>query len=170
LNTLEFGEIEAPDASAGGEQKDAAAAIEASAAADNAEQAGGNGAKPAADASKKEARPSRTKRTDKQQSFINVNVNKIDKLMNLVGEIVTTESMFTKNPDIADMHLENFEKQARQLRKLTDELQDIVMSIRMVPIAATFHKMRRIVARHKQKDTEGSGPCYHRRGYEVDKT
>lgn len=80
-----------------------------------------------------------------KQSFISVNVNKIDKLMNLVGEIVTTESMVTKNSDLADLHLENFEKQARQLRKLTDELQDIVMSIRMVPVAATFHKMQRIV-------------------------
>lgn len=80
-----------------------------------------------------------------KQSFINVNVNKIDKLMNLVGEIVTTESMVTKNADIANLHLENFEKQARQLRKLTDELQDIVMSIRMVPVATTFHKMQRIV-------------------------
>ena len=86
-------------------------------------------------------------KTDKaiKQSFINVNVNKIDKLMNLVGEIVTTESMVTKNADIAELHLENFEKQARQLRKLTDELQDIVMSIRMVPVATTFHKMQRIV-------------------------
>ncbi len=80
-----------------------------------------------------------------KQSFINVNLSKVDKLMNLVGEIVTTESMVTKNPDIVDLHLENFEKQARQLRKLTDELQDIVMSIRMVPIAGTFHKMQRIV-------------------------
>ena len=53
--------------------------------------------------------------------------------------------MVTKNSDLADLHLENFEKQARQLRKLTDELQDIVMSIRMVPVAATFHKMQRIV-------------------------
>lgn len=80
-----------------------------------------------------------------KQSFINVNVTKIDKLMNLVGEIVTTESMVTKNAEVAELHLESFEKQARQLRKLTDELQDIVMSIRMVPIAGTFHKMQRIV-------------------------
>lgn len=91
------------------------------------------------------------------QSFISVNVNKIDKLMNLVGEIVTTESMVTKNPDVVDLHLENFEKQARQLRKLTDELQDTVMSIRMVPIAGTFHKMRRIVrdiSKKTKKDAE----------------
>lgn len=97
--------------------------------------------------SKKSSQNSGKAKEDKavKQSFINVNVNKIDKLMNLVGEIVTTESMVTKNADIANLHLENFEKQARQLRKLTDELQDIVMSIRMVPVATTFHKMQRIV-------------------------
>lgn len=80
-----------------------------------------------------------------KQSFISVNVNKIDKLMNLVGEIVTTESMVTKNPDIVGLNLENFEKQARMLRKLTNELQDIVMSVRMIPISTTFHKMQRII-------------------------
>ncbi|MBQ5850381.1 MAG: chemotaxis protein CheA, partial [Lachnospiraceae bacterium] len=80
-----------------------------------------------------------------QQSFISVNVHKIDKLMDLMGEIVTTESMVIKNPDIANMHLENFDKQARQLRKLTDEMQEVVMSIRMIPISSTFHKMKRIV-------------------------
>lgn len=80
-----------------------------------------------------------------QQSFISVNVDKIDKLMALMGEIVTTESMVIKNPDIINLKLENFDKQARLLRKLTDELQDVVMSIRMVPISSTFHKMKRIV-------------------------
>lgn len=80
-----------------------------------------------------------------QQTFISVNISKIDKLMSLMGEIVTTESMVIKNPDIANMHLENFDKQARQLRKLTDEMQDVVMSIRMIPISSTFHKMKRIV-------------------------
>lgn len=80
-----------------------------------------------------------------RQSFISVNISKLDKLMNLVGEIVTAESMVTKNPDLQGVKLDNFEKNARQLRKLTDELQDVVMSIRMVPVSTTFHKMRRIV-------------------------
>jgi len=80
-----------------------------------------------------------------KQSLINVNINKLDTLMDLVGEIVITESMVTRNPDLAGLPLENFSKAARQLRKLTDELQDIVMSIRMMPVAATFHKMHRIV-------------------------
>lgn len=80
-----------------------------------------------------------------RQSFISVNVAKLDKLMNLVGEIVTSETMVTKNPDLEGLRLDNFEKSARQLSKLTDELQDVVMSIRMVPVSTTFHKMRRLV-------------------------
>lgn len=96
-------------------------------------------------AGKKDAAPKKKEEKVAVQSFINVNISKIDKLMNLLGEIVTTESMVTKSADFASEDRENFDKQARQLRKLTDELQDIVMSIRMVPIAATFHKMQRIV-------------------------
>lgn len=81
----------------------------------------------------------------KQQNLINVDLNKLDTLMDLVGEIVITESMVSGSADLVGLELENFNRAARQLRKLTDELQDIVMSIRMVPIAATFQKMRRIV-------------------------
>ncbi len=80
-----------------------------------------------------------------KQSFMSINVNKLDQLMDLVGEIVITESMVTKNPELADLRLDSFEKSSRQLRKLTDELQDIVMSMRMIPVATTFHKMERIV-------------------------
>ncbi|MCL1975932.1 MAG: chemotaxis protein CheA [Firmicutes bacterium] len=80
-----------------------------------------------------------------KQNFISVNVNKIDKLMDLVGEIVTTESMVTKNPEVVSLQLESFERSGQQLRKLINELQDIVMSVRMLPVSTTFHKMHRIV-------------------------
>src|SRR6056297_541492 len=82
---------------------------------------------------------------NKSKNIISVNVEKMDVLMDLVGEIVITESMVTKNPEIQDLELENFDKAARQLRKLNNELQDIVMSIRMIQIGPTFHKMHRIV-------------------------
>lgn len=80
-----------------------------------------------------------------KQSFMSVNVNKLDQLMDLVGEIVITESMVSKNPDLVGLKLDSFDKCSRQLRKLTDELQDIVMSMRMIPVSNTFHKMERIV-------------------------
>jgi two-component system chemotaxis sensor kinase CheA len=81
----------------------------------------------------------------KQQSLISVNIAKLDQLMDLVGELVISEAMVTKNPDLEGLQLHQFQKASRQLHKLTNELQDIVMSIRMVPVAATFHKMQRIV-------------------------
>ncbi len=80
-----------------------------------------------------------------QQSLISVNVNKLDKLMDLVGEMVIAEAMVVQNPDLGGLELHNFQKAARQLEKITSELQDMVMSIRMLPISATFHKMHRIV-------------------------
>ena len=80
-----------------------------------------------------------------KQNFISINVNKLDKLLDLVGEIVTTESMVTKNPEVTRMQIESFERSGQQLRKLISEMQDTVMSIRMVPISTAFHKMQRIV-------------------------
>ena len=65
--------------------------------------------------------------------------------MDLVGELVISVAMVTQNPELKGLPLNNFYKAARQLNKITNELQDVVMSIRMVPLAATFHKMNRIV-------------------------
>lgn len=81
-----------------------------------------------------------------KQNLINVNLAKLDNLMDLMGEIVITESMVTSAPGLEQAGIDNnFNKASRQLRKLTDELQQIVMSIRMVPIAGVFQKMNRIV-------------------------
>lgn len=102
-------------------------------------------AKAAAAPQPKANQPKATAKENAKQSLLSVNQAKLDKLMDLVGEIVTTESMVARNPDIQDLKLDNFTKSLRELDKLTDELQDIVMSIRMVPLQGTFHKMSRIV-------------------------
>ncbi len=80
-----------------------------------------------------------------KQSLISVNLSKLDSLMAIVGEIVITESMVTSAPEIQNIKLDGFLKSARQLRKLTDDLQDIAMSLRMVPVSGVFQKMNRIV-------------------------
>ena len=95
------------------------------------------------------------KKTDNKenshQTMISVNVAKLDLLMDLVGELVIAEAMVTQNPDLQGMEMENFSKAARQLRKISNELQDGVMAIRMVPLTATFQKMNRIVRDMSQK-------------------
>lgn len=88
---------------------------------------------------------SKSNQSSNKNNFLTVNINKIDMLMNLVGEIVTTESMVEKQSQAENFDRDTFEKQARRLHQLTNELQDVVMSIRMVPISSTFTKMQRVV-------------------------
>lgn len=93
-----------------------------------------------------------------KQNLINVNLSKLDSLMDLMGEIVITESMVTTTPSGQKAGIDNnYTKASRQLRKLTDELQEIVMSIRMVPISGVFQKMNRIIrdmSKKLDKDVE----------------
>jgi two-component system chemotaxis sensor kinase CheA len=86
-----------------------------------------------------------TQFTAAHQSIISVNIHKLDKLMDLVGELVISEAMVLQNPDLNELVLDNFQKSARQLQKITGELQDTVMSIRMVSLSTTFQRMNRIV-------------------------
>ncbi|MEA4947545.1 MAG: chemotaxis protein CheA [Oscillospiraceae bacterium] len=101
--------------------------------------------KPAAESAAKPGAVPSGQESIVRQNFISVNVNKLDSLLDLVGELVTTEAMVTKNPDLAGLQLSNFETASRQLKNLTSELQGIVMSIRMLPLSTVFHKMQRIV-------------------------
>ncbi len=105
-----------------------------------------------------------------KQSLISVNLNKLDTLLDLVGEIVITEAMVTSNPDLKGLKLDNFQKSARQLRKLNEELQDAVMSIRMVPLSGAFNKMTRIVRDMKVKLNKDVDLVFEGEETEVDKS
>ena len=105
-----------------------------------------------------------------KQSLISVNLNKLDTLLDLVGEIVITEAMVTSNPDLKGLRLDNFQKAARQLRKLNSELQDTVMSIRMVPLSGAFNKMTRIVRDMKVKLNKDVDLVFEGEETEVDKS
>lgn len=81
------------------------------------------------------------------QSFISVNIKKMDLLMDLIGELVIAEATVLQNPDlkVPGLDLSNFQKSAAQLSKITSELQDAIMAMRMMPLKNTFQKMNRIV-------------------------
>ena len=89
-----------------------------------------------------------------KQNLISVNLMKLDSLMDIVGEIVITESMVTSSPELNLLprdNRDNFMKSARQLRKLTNDLQDIAMSLRMVPISGVFQKNEPYCTRYEAK-------------------
>ncbi len=80
-----------------------------------------------------------------QSDIVNVTIGKLDKLMDLVGELVVAESMVAQSPDLKGLKLNVFRKSARQLHKISEELQDAVMALRMMALDTTFQKMNRVI-------------------------
>ncbi|MBQ6675479.1 MAG: chemotaxis protein CheA [Ruminococcus sp.] len=109
---------------------------------------------------------------DKGSSIISVKLEKLDKLLDLVAEIVITESTVISNPDLKNVttNLDRFQKSARDLKKLTDELQDVVMSIRMVPVSNAFSKMTRVVRDMNKTLGKGVNLVFEGEETEVDKS
>ena len=95
--------------------------------------------------SKKQAKEKKAKGV--QTSFISVDIAKMDQLMDLIGELVIAESVVLQNPDlkVPGLKLDNFNKAAGQMSKISTDLQNVIMSMRMVPLTTTFQKMNRIV-------------------------
>ena len=99
------------------------------------------------------------KKKEHKQSFMSVNIDKMNLLMNLMGEMVIAESVVLQNPDlqVPGLDLSNFQKAAAQLSKITTEMQELIMSMRMMPLTNTFQKMNRTVfdiSRKLGKDIE----------------
>jgi two-component system chemotaxis sensor kinase CheA len=79
-------------------------------------------------------------------SSIRVDIHKIDTLINMVGELVITQSMLgLLGEDFALDKLERLREGLAQLERHTRELQESVMQIRMLPISFTFSRFPRLV-------------------------
>ena len=77
---------------------------------------------------------------------IRVDTEKIDKLINLVGELVITQSMITDlGEKFSIAQLPVLQERITQLERNTRELQERVMSIRMLPIGTAFNRFPRLV-------------------------
>ncbi|MBO4914604.1 MAG: chemotaxis protein CheA [Oscillospiraceae bacterium] len=155
---------------------DFAPGIEAQAAASTetvqAAQTASTGSAPAAEAPQQQSAAAQTaaKQQHAKESLISVSLSKLDTLMAVVSEIVITEAQVTASPDLKGLKLDNFTKAARQLRSLTDQLQDVAMSLRMVPVSGTFQKMKRIVRDMSKKLDREANLILEGEDTEVDKT
>jgi two-component system chemotaxis sensor kinase CheA len=87
-----------------------------------------------------------------ESSSVRVGIEKIDTLINLVGELVITQSMLSQFNDGVDVsQLEMLRHGLAQLSRHTRELQESVMSIRMLPISTVFNRFPRLVRDLAQK-------------------
>ena len=81
-----------------------------------------------------------------ESSSIRVGVEKVDQLINLVGELVITQAMIEQRIAALDpLHHERLLNSASQLARNTRDLQEAVMSIRMMPMDYVFSRFPRMV-------------------------
>jgi two-component system, chemotaxis family, sensor kinase CheA len=78
-------------------------------------------------------------------AVVRIDTQKLDNLVDMVGELVIAQSMVLNNPAIEMIKEQKLQKDSAQLRRITTELQRISMAMRMVPIKNTFQKMIRLV-------------------------
>ena len=89
----------------------------------------------------KKAAPARASK--KVESNIRVNVNLLDRLMNLAGELVLTRNELMQGIEMKDD--DGIERASQKVNHITSELQEAIMSTRMQSIGVVFTKFHRIV-------------------------
>jgi two-component system, chemotaxis family, sensor kinase CheA len=99
--------------------------------------------------SSKSTRPTES---SSESSSIRVDVAKVDQLINLVGEIVITQSMMNLIGKSIEGSLgEKYQSISAELERNTREIQEAVMSIRMLPVSFVFNRFPRVVRDLSQK-------------------
>ncbi|MPX90048.1 chemotaxis protein CheA [Salinivibrio sp. VYel1] len=79
-------------------------------------------------------------------SSIRVEIDKVDNLINLVGELVITQSMLAElSSDFSPERIEQLQSGLEQLMLNTKELQESVLDIRMLPISFAFNRFPRLI-------------------------
>ncbi len=76
---------------------------------------------------------------------VRIDADRLDRLVDLIGEIVIAESMVSQSPELRARASSALRQHISQLDKITRELQEMGTSLRMVPVRATFQKMARLV-------------------------
>lgn len=105
-----------------------------------------NKANVAAGAAAKQDKPSKKAAATGDSGSIRVSIDKVDALINMVGELVITQSMLGQlGEQVDDARLEKLQDGLAQLERNTRELQESVMRIRMLPISFAFQRFPRMV-------------------------
>jgi len=79
------------------------------------------------------------------EATIRVGTGRLDNLINMVGELVIAQSMVNQDPDVIGGDSPRLLRNISHAGKIIRELQDLTMSLRMVPLKGTFQKMARLV-------------------------
>lgn len=81
----------------------------------------------------------------KADQTVKVSTQRMDALVNLVGELVIAQLMVVQDPVVSKLHDQRLARNMAHLGKIVRDLQETSMSLRMVTLKATFQKMARLV-------------------------
>ncbi|MBI3658738.1 MAG: chemotaxis protein CheA [Acidobacteria bacterium] len=84
-------------------------------------------------------------------SSVRVRTDRLDRLIDMVGELVIAHSMIAQDPTVRNSVHHELSHKVTRAGKITRELQDLTMSMRMVPLKASFQKMARLTRDLAQK-------------------
>ncbi len=79
------------------------------------------------------------------ESSVRIRTDRLDRLLDMVGELVIAQSMVSQDPVVNDQRHHEMARKVNHAGKIVRELQDLSMSLRMVPLRPTFQKMTRLV-------------------------
>ncbi len=85
---------------------------------------------------------SNNKRADQT---VKVSTSRMDTLVDMVGELVIAQQMVVQDPAVRTLNEQRLHRNLTMVGKIIRDLQEVSMSLRMVPVKATFHKMTRLV-------------------------
>ena len=89
--------------------------------------------------------------TNTNESFVRVRTDRLDSLIDIVGELVIAQSMIAQDETVVRSGQQELARKAAHASKIVRELQGLGMAMRMVPLKATFQKMARLVRDVAQK-------------------
>lgn len=101
---------------------------------------------------------------------IRISTDKLDSLMDLLGELVIVEAMVSRHANDEILNVEMLRRSTSQLSKVTRYLQEIGLSMRMVPVQGLFQKMTRLVRDLSRKSGKNVKFETHGEETEIDKT
>jgi len=115
---------------------------------------------------RRKALPERVEKQKRRN--LRVDIDKLELLGDLVGELVIAENMVTHYVS-ADQVREDARKAVGGLSRITREIQDLVMSLRMVPLAGVFRKLTRVIRDVAQKTGKKVSVVLEGEDTEIDK-
>ncbi|MFO0554201.1 MAG: chemotaxis protein CheA [Polyangiaceae bacterium] len=104
-----------------------------------------------------------------EEAFVRLRTERLDRLVDMVGELVIAQAMVRQDPTLGTGEQHDLLRKVTHAGKIVRELQELAMSLRMVPFKPTFQKLARVVRDTAQKSGKEVELVLHGEDTEIDR-